>query len=181
MSRPKIIVGALLALGMTAQGTWAATLPANPGSSAATTASLFSLSGDMPGSKLVLGSSATVTTIQVDAAGTLSFTLTDKLFPIALGALSFAVTDTNTALATMSGPGTLSMAVAGPVTLYADVFATAQGTNNVGLYNLQVSFAPTVPVPAPASGLLLGVAAILWRLKVRPDRPQRHNCHTAVA
>jgi hypothetical protein len=181
MSRLSLHLGALLALTLTAQGAWAATLPANVASAPATTASLFSLSGDLPGSKLVLGSSAAVTTIQVDVAGTLSFILTDKLFPTALGALSFAVTDASSALATMSGPGTLSMSVAGPMTLYADVFATAQGTTNTGLYNLQVSFAPTVPVPVPASGLLLGTAAILWRLKSRPARSQRHNCHTAVA
>jgi len=181
MSRLTIGVGALLALVLGAQGARAATLSANPASAVATIPSLFTVSGDMPGSKLVQGSSATVTTIQLDAAGTLSFTLTDKLFTSALGALSFAVTDANTALATMSGPGTLSMAVTGPVTLYADVFATAQGTANTGLYNLQVSFAPAVPVPVPASGLLLGAAAIWWRLKVRPARPQRHNCHTAVA
>jgi hypothetical protein len=179
MSRLKIVVAALLALGMIAKGAWAATLPASPAS--ASTASLFSLSGDLPGSKLVLGSSASVTTIQVDVAGTLSFTLIDKLFPSALGALSFAVTDATTALATMSGAGSLSLSVSGPMTLYADVFATAQGTTNTGLYNLQVSFAPTVPVPVPASGLLLGAAAILWRLKSRPARPHRHNCHTAVA
>jgi hypothetical protein len=181
MSRLNVGLGALLALGLLAPGARAATLPTDPASAAATTASLFSISGDLPGSKLVLGSSAAVTTIRVDTAGTLSFILMDKLFPSALGALSFAVTDTSNALATMSGPGTLSMVVTGPMTLYADVFATAQGTTNTGLYNLQVSFAPAVPVPVPASGLLLAAAAILWRLKVRPARPQRHNCHTAVA
>jgi hypothetical protein len=181
MSPFNVGLAALLALGLLAPAVQAATLPANPSGPTAATASLFSLSGDMPGSKLVLGSSASVTTIQIDAAGTLSFTLSDKLFPSALGALSFAVTDASSALATMSGPGTLSMSVAGPVTLYADVFATAQGATNTGLYNLQVSFAPTVPVPVPASGLLLAAAVIMWRLKVRPARPQRHNCHTAVA
>ena len=180
MSRLQAL-GALLLLVLAAPWAQASTLTASSAASVAGTQSLFSLSGDPAGAKLVLGSSASDTTIQLDAAGTLSFILTDKIFPSALGALSFAVTDANKSLATMSGPGTLTMAVAGPVTLYADVFATAQGVANTGLYNLQVNFAPTVPVPVPASGLLLAAALIVWRLKVRPSRPQRHNCHTAVA
>jgi hypothetical protein len=177
--RPGIAV--LVGLGLMAQGARASDMLAGTGSTAAPTQNPFTLSGDMPGSQLVLGSSATVTTIQVNAPGTLSFTLTDKIFPSALGALSFAVTNADVVLDQMTGPGTLSMVVTGPVTLYADVFATAQGAANTGLYNMQVSFAPTVPVPVPASGLLLGAAIIVWRLKVRPGRPQRHNCHTAVA
>jgi hypothetical protein len=184
MSPPKVVMGALLALLLLSlsQGAPAAMLPATSASAAASSASLFTLSGDTPGSRLVLGSSATVTTIHVNTAGTLSFTLIDESFSDALGSLSFALTNASGALTTMSGPGTLSWDVAGPVTLYADVFASAQGTANVGLYNLQLSFAPLVAVPLPMSGLLLGAALmILWRLKVRPIWPQRHNCHTAVA
>ena len=180
MSRLPVIAALLLPVVAPA---WAhaSTLTAGSAAAAGGVQDLFSLSGDPVGARLVLGSSATVTTIQLDAAGTLSFILTDKSFPSALAALSFAVTDANSALATMTGPGTLTMPVAGPVTLYADVFATAHGVANTGLYNLQVDFAPTVPVPVPASGLLLGAAIIAWRLNVRPDRPQRHNCHAAVA
>jgi len=174
-------MAALMAVAVWAQVAHASNLPASGADSATSVQSLFQLSGDLPGSHLVLGSSATITTIQIDAAGTLSFTLTDKLFPVALGALSFAVTDTHSALASMTGPGTLSVDVTGPMTLYADVFATAQGAANAGLYNLQVGFAPTVPVPVPASGALLCAAVLMWRLMHRRGRPSIHNCHTAVA
>jgi hypothetical protein len=124
------------------------------------------------GSELVQGSTAMVTPLQLDTAGSLSLTLTDMNFPESLGALSFAVTDANTLLKSMDGPGVMTLDVAGPTTLYADVFATAQGSANVGLFNLQVSFTSLAPVPLPPSGLLLAMilAAMLlfgWR---RPSR-----------
>lgn len=122
------------------------------------------------GSQLVQGSVAMVTPLQLDTGGTLSLTLTDMNFPEALGALSFAVSDANTLLKSMDGPGIMTLDVAGPVTLYADVFATAQGPANVGLYNLQVAFTSVAPVPLPASGLLLAMVLGLlslrgWRLR----------------
>ena len=120
-------------------------------------------SGSMPGSRLVQGSSAIVTTIQVAEAGTLSFILTDEVFPATLSGLSFSVTNADASLGTMTGPGTMSMAISGPMTLYADVFATTQGTASLGLYNLQISFLAddddeddVTPVPLPPSGPLLG-------------------------
>jgi hypothetical protein len=98
-----------------------------------------------------------VTPLQLDTAGSLSLTVTDMNFPESLGALSFAVTDANTLLKSMDGPGVMTLDVAGPVTLYADVFATAQGAANVGLFNLQIAFTSVAPVPLPASGLLLAM------------------------
>ena len=106
---------------------------------------------------LVQGSTAMVTALHLETAGTLSFELTDMKFPELFGALSFAVTDANKSLGHMAGPGVMTLDVAGPTTLYADVFATAQGAANVGLFNLQVSFASAAPVPLPSSGLLLAM------------------------
>jgi hypothetical protein len=130
------------------------------------------------GSQLVQGTSADVTTLKLSGAGTLSFVLTDLQFPAAFESLSFAVTNASTRLTSMSGAGVLTLAVAGPTTLYADVFATTQGATNVGLYNLQVDFAPAAPVPLPASGALLALALVsctgaLWRRGRRT-----YNCNT---
>jgi hypothetical protein len=123
------------------------------------------------GSELVQGSTAMVKTLELESAGTLSFTLSDMKFPELFGALSFAVTDANKSLGHMTGPGVMTLDVAGPTTLYADVFATAQGAANVGLFNLQVSFASAAPVPLPGSGLLLAMILGLmafpgWRLRL---------------
>jgi hypothetical protein len=123
------------------------------------------------GSQLVQGSTAMVTTLELESAGTLSFTLSDMKFPELFGALSFAVTDANESLGQMTGPGVMTLDVAGPTTLYADVYATAQGAANVGLFNLQVSFASAAPVPLPASGLMLAMILGLlslprWRLRL---------------
>ena len=179
----KAMLGGLVMLGLLcfAPGARASTVSSSLATDVSSSASLFTLGGDMPGSRLVQGSSATVTTITVNEAGTLWFTLTDKNFSNALGALSFALTSADAVSASMLGSGTVSMVVNGPMTLYADVFATAQGVANVGLYNLQMGFTPAVAVPLPASALLLAGAMLAWRLQRRSPRPLEHNCHTAVA
>src|SRR5262245_48264158 len=61
--------------------------------------------------EFVQGSSADVTTLKLSGAGTLTFVLTDLQFPDAFAALSFAVTDTDKRLASMTGPGTMNLAV----------------------------------------------------------------------
>ena len=157
----------------------ASTLPSSPGISASLLYGGSTL-GSALGSTLVQGSSAKAIAIQVSEAGTLSFNLTDKIFPMALGSLSFAVTDLNSALGTMTGPGMMSLTVNGPMTLYADVFATTQGAASIGLYNLQVSFAAAVTsVPLPDSGSLLGGLLGLLCLARWGGRPRAYNCNTS--
>src|SRR5262249_40611819 len=82
MMQRKTMLGSVVALALACLAPVAhgATVSASLATEASTNASLFTLSGDMPGSKLVQGSSATVTTIKVSEAGTLWFTLTDKNF-----------------------------------------------------------------------------------------------------
>jgi hypothetical protein len=124
-------------------------------------------------SSLVQGSSAAVTALDLTGAGELFVTLTDLDFPEAVSSLDFSLSSSGTDLVGLADPGTLRLSVTGPVTLYADVFATAQADTGVGLYNLTATFLPTATVPLPPAGLLLASALWLplWALRRRSRLP----------
>ena len=170
----KAFVSVVLLLMPVARSALAASMPS---ATDATGSVLYS--GALPGAVVVQGSSATVTELQIVESGMLSFTLTEKNFPATLGSLALAVSNADTALKAMDGAGTMHMAISGPETLYLNVFATAQGPANIGLYNLQINFTPAVAVPIPASGWLLGAALLIWQLLKRRSRPRTYNCHTS--
>jgi hypothetical protein len=132
------------------------------------------------GSKLVVGDSAAVTKLKLATAGTLSIAIEDQGFTSALGALSFMVTDANGVLMQKSGVGTLNVSVSGPVALYVDVFAWAQGAANVGLYSMQISFAPSAPVPLPGAAGMLALA-LLGAWAARRRGLATYNCNTLLA
>jgi hypothetical protein len=154
-----LAIAALLAAGPLAQ---AATLAA-PGT---VTTTLYSES------EFVQGSKAMVIPIQLTEAGTLTIDVTDMTFPIDFASLSFQIASASSTMAKMSAPGVLTLTISGPMTLYADVFATAQGPSDVGLFNLHAQFSGAGSVPLPGSGVLLGwllglLGFVDWRFRQR--------------
>lgn len=124
-------------------------------------------------SVLVEGDDPSVTMISVPVPGDVSFTTTDLDFPQALEQLQLAIIGTSGPLMSLSGPGTLTLDVTKPTTLYAEVFPMAQDGPDFGLYNLTVRLGAG-PVPLPASGLLLGGALLLGlALYQRPSMRRR--------
>jgi len=124
-------------------------------------------------SQLVQGNQGQSMSIVVPSAGELLLTLTDLKFTSAFNALKFGISDSASALVGMADPGTLTLDVPGPTTLYAQVLASAQGSFNMGLYNLTATFLPgSSPVPVPASGWLLAAALGfgLWSMSRRSQR-----------
>lgn len=110
-------------------------------------------------SVLVEGDDPSVMMIKVPAAGEIFATATDLAFPQPLEQLQFALSGTTGPLVSLSNPGTITLDVTKPMTLYAEVFAVAQDGPDLGLYNLTVTWmAGPMPVPLPASGWLLGAA-----------------------
>jgi hypothetical protein len=134
-------------------------------------------------SELVQGSQASVATLSIPSAGELFLTLTDLKFPDDFSSLKFALTDTSTALVGLADPGTLTLNLTGPTTLYAEVFANAQGAADIGLYNLTATFlGNSSPVPLPPSGLLLaGVSLLALLLNRLLQRRALTTVTTAVA
>jgi hypothetical protein len=138
---------------------------------AAALAPAFSEASTLVGqSVLVLGSEAQAVAINVPSAGELSLQLTDVNFTSPFSSLMFALTDSSTDFVPLTDAGTMSLAVPGPVTLYAHVFARAQGGFDVGMYNFTASFVPGSPVPLPGTGPLMGMILALALLARLPRR-----------
>jgi hypothetical protein len=141
-----------------------------PGASAsgASSDSLYS------GSKLVVGASASVVQLSIPSAGTLTLTWTDLDFSSDLAGLEVGLSEASKTLGDFDYDGSTTVDLTGPVMLYATVFATAQGSMDVGLYHLSAMFAPAVvAVPVPAIGVwgvgagFLGILALVWRTRWR--------------
>lgn len=141
---------------------------------------------------MISGTVSTVDSFTAPAAGTVTIQLANLPWPTALSSLSFFASSASQVLAsgTLPNPSTPgagatmmdSFQVTGPGTYFAHVTGTATpwGPNNsldLGLYSMQVTFAPTVPLPASAwllvGGLvmLLGVGSRLGVLKHSESLP----------
>ncbi len=133
-------------------------------------------------STYVKGNAGNVTTLETPGAGELFLTLTDLDFPTQFASLDFSLSSSSTALTGLADPGTLQLSVTGPTTLYADVFASAQGKCDVGLYNLTATFLGNAsPVPLPGSGTLLSGALLfllagVYRRRVAGVFRHRGSC-----
>jgi hypothetical protein len=127
-------------------------------------------------SPMVQGSANTLTTLSVPGAGELFLTLTDLDFPSPFSSLKFSLTDTAGALVGFADPGTLTLDLTKPTTLYADVVATTQAGTEAGLYNLTATFLGASPVPLPASGLLLGGGIALALIIKRRHKVAKPGC-----
>jgi hypothetical protein len=154
---------------------------------AATLTSTSSASVLYSGAQLVQGSLAGVTALSIPSAGELFVSLTDLQFPDPFSSLKFDLSDTQSTKTAMSNPGTLTLNLTGPATLYANVFAKAGGSSNLGLYNLTATFMGTAnpagaPVPLPATGALLAAVTTLAALfELVGRRRARTTVTTAVA
>lgn len=115
-------------------------------------------------STLVMGALSNVTTFNVPSAGELFLTLSDLNYTSPFASLTFYTTNDLSAEVGQAQAGTLQLDLTGPTTLYAEVFATAQGSKDAGMYNLTATFLddPSSPVPLPASGGLLAASILLW-------------------
>ncbi len=130
---------------------------------------------------LVSGTESEVDSFTTSGAGKVTVSLQGLDWkPTALAALSFSATSASNVLASANGTGltseNLTFDVSGPGTYFAHIMATAAGPLDLGLYSLLMTFAPTSPVPLPASDwmLLTGmfVLAGLARMVRRFDLPE---------
>lgn len=118
-------------------------------------------------SGLITGARSVVMPISVSGAGTITVQLADPGWPTRLQDLSFAGMTSSSVLARMQAPGSMSFEVNGPMTFFAAVYGSAAAPLSLGLYSLQVSFAP---VPAPAALLLMLSGLVAFRLAARERR-----------
>ncbi|HTW74438.1 MAG TPA: hypothetical protein VMD56_05895 [Steroidobacteraceae bacterium] len=140
--------------------------------------------GTLPGDPTVLYSESTlatndtpsVTTLDVPGPGEIFLTLTDLSFPAPFASLKFALTDTESALVGLAPPGTLTLDLTKPTTLYAEVFQTVAPATGMGLYNLTATYLGSSPVPLPASGLLLGGGLLTLLLAQLAGPARRPAC-----
>jgi hypothetical protein len=120
---------------------------------------------------LISGTVSTVDSFNAPAAGTVTIELSNLPWPTALSSLSFFASSPSQVLASgtvPNGPNGVggmmleSFQVTGPGTYFAHVTGTAapSGSVDLGLYSMQVSFAPAVPLPA-AAWLLAGGLLVL--------------------
>jgi hypothetical protein len=94
-------------------------------------------------------------TFSTPSAGTLDVTLQDVGWPAVLASLTASIYTSTGALGTLDTSGQLIFAVSGPMRLSAFVNSQAQGLLDMGLFSLDVTFAPAeVPVPLPGAGVL---------------------------
>lgn len=102
-----------------------------------------------------------IETLSLTSAGALTVTVTDLLWPQALQSLSFAITNNQGVLESLSGGGQLNYQATGPMTLFANVFAIPNSLAGSGLYHINVSFTPSVvPLPAALWLLLSGLSGL---------------------
>ena len=159
---------AAAALALCAQIGHASVIPDASAVSGSSGMSLYS------GSKLVFGNSASILQLVIPAAGVLSLSWTDLDFSSSLATLDIGLSSATSNMGDFQSSGSTTLTLNGPVTLYAAIFATAQGSMDVGLYHVSASFMPAVAaVPLPSVGIFglgagfLGVLALAcgrgWR------------------
>ena len=112
---------------------------------------------------LVSGTQSAVFSFDAPSAGTVTATLSNLPWPAPLSTLSFVATSATETLSSWSAPVAQAESFqVGPGTYFAHIMAAATGPLNLGLYSLNLSFAPAVgPVPLPASDWLLVVGVLV--------------------
>ncbi len=120
-------------------------------------ASITASSPDYSRSSLVQGSAANVMAIDVTSAGKVELTVTDLDFPSPFASLDVGLTDGSSSLGSLADPGTFTVDLTKPMMLYAEVFAVAGASSDVGLYNLNAVLIPASPVPLPRPAGLLSM------------------------
>jgi hypothetical protein len=117
---------------------------------------------------MITGTVSTVDSFTAPGAGTVTIQLANIPWPSALSSLSFFASSGTQVVASGTVPpanGPISGTVldsfqVSPGTYFAHITGTAApGANDLGLYSMQVSFAPAVPLPA--AGWLLGGALLV--------------------
>jgi hypothetical protein len=119
---------------------------------------------------LISGTASAVDSFTAPSAGTVTVQLSNIPWPTALSSLSFFASSSNQVLASGTVPGltgssgpsggmTVESFQVTPGTYFAHVTGTAAGPLDLGLYSMQVTFAPAVPLPA--SGVLLACGLLV--------------------
>jgi hypothetical protein len=124
--------------------------------------------------QLVWGTSLTVNSLAATGRGSVTVRLTDIEWPQALQSVSVLVTDLNNMWQKIDGPtdpNGLIFNLNGAANLFVAVFARSQDKYSPGVYHLQASFVPAVPLPAAAWLLLSGLGGLAaFRRKRLIDR-----------
>jgi hypothetical protein len=117
---------------------------------------------------LVTGTASAVDSFTAPAAGTVTVQLSNLAWPTALSSLSFFASSSSQVLASgivpenmgptgPSGGTVVESFQVTPGTYFAHVTGAATGPLDLGLYSMQVTFAPAVPLPATAGLLACGL------------------------
>ena len=106
--------------------------------------------------------------------GTLTVTVTDFAWPTPLSQLDFVVSNTQSLLGPEMGAGTASYKITGAQNVFVQMFGTAQGPLDTGVYGLDIQWTPAVtavPLPASVALLLSGLAVLGWQRRQRSGLP----------
>jgi hypothetical protein len=124
---------------------------------------------------LISGTQSFAYSFLAPSAGTFSVQLNNLGWPDRLASLSFAATTATSVLSTQTtDDGLLTFAVGSAGNYFAHVAGSAQGSFDLGLYSLRISFLDNggpgvVPLPAGMPLLLIGLAASAAMLRRRKE------------
>jgi hypothetical protein len=130
----------------------------------------------------VQGQQSFVQAFDITTPGTLTVTLSQIPWPDTISGLNLFVSTATGIVGSSMGVGTESMQVDSGV-IYAHWFGAATGPSNLGVYGLEITFAPEgvaqVPLPMPLILLFSGLALLAFWLRRRPAACFRDdNVHT---
>jgi hypothetical protein len=123
--------------------------------------------------EMVKGAGSAVFSFDAPTAGTVTAQLSTAAWgPVdPLSALSFMATTTNSVLSSWSVTDSHAESFqVGPGTYFAHIMATAGGALDVGTYSLNLTFTPTVPLPATAWMLIIGLLVLFGLARVQSAR-----------
>jgi hypothetical protein len=111
----------------------------------------------------------------VSGPGTLTVTLSDFAWPVALSSLDLVMSTSQGLLGPEMGVGTANFKVTAGGNIFAQWFGTAQGPLDAGVYGLKMQWTPVSAVPLPTSIALLmsGLALFAWQRRAREETGSR--------
>ena len=116
---------------------------------------------------MVSGTQSAVFSFDAPSAGTVTATLSNLSWPTPLSTLSFLATSATDTLSSWSAAVTQAESFqVGPGTYFAHIMAAATGPLNIGIYSLNLSFAPAVPLPASDWLLVIGVLILFGLTRI---------------